>query len=152
MFFLDQLMKTKHLRVFQGTYLKYREQIIYLFFGGLTFFVNFFVFTVLDHLMIDKTLTANVIAWIAGVMFAFYTNRRWVFVNKEQKNLMYQFISFSAGRLFTLVLEEVVLFIGCDVLQLWTIGIKLMAQIVVIILNYVISKVIVFNNRKEIYK
>lgn len=152
MFFLDQLMKTKYLRVFQGTYLKYREQIIYLFFGGLTFFVNFFVFTVLDHLMIDKTLTANVIAWIAGVMFAFYTNRRWVFVNKNQKNVMYQFISFSAGRLFTLVLEEVVLFIGCDILQLWTIGIKLMAQIVVIMLNYVISKAIVFNNRKEIYK
>lgn len=144
MFLLDQLMQTKHLRVFQPIYSKFREQIMYLIFGGLTFFVNIAVFTIMDYLLLDKTLEANFIAWIVGVLFAFYTNRKWVFVIDNNKNVFSQFISFSAGRLFTLVLEEVVLFIGCDILQLWTLGIKLIAQFIVIILNYVISKMIVF--------
>lgn len=144
MFFLDQLMQTKHLRVFQPIYSKFREQIMYLIFGGLTFFVNIAVFTIMDYLLLDRTLEANFIAWIAGVLFAFYTNRKWVFTVNNNRNVLSQFFSFSAGRLFTLVLEEVVLFVGCDILQLWTLGIKLIAQIIVIILNYVISKIIVF--------
>ncbi len=137
----DKLMELPLLRIFRPIYQKYKEQLLYLFFGALTTFLNLFVFWVCVKYL--PPLWANVIAWIAGVVFAYVTNRIWVFASKSEK-LMKEFISFTLGRLATLGLEELILWVGIEVLSIKTMIVKIVAQILVIIGNYLVSKWFVF--------
>ena len=73
---LDRIMNLPVLRAVNPFYRKYKEQLLYLFFGALTTFLNLFVFWVTAKIL--PPLWANVIAWVAGVIFAYVTNRIWV--------------------------------------------------------------------------
>ena len=123
-----------------------KEIVLYLFFGGLTFLVSVFSFSLFHVQMNMNELVANVLSWILAVSFAFFTNRIWVFKapTNNVASFLKQMCSFFAGRIFTLVIEEVILYIFITRLAFHSLTVKVSAQIIVILLNYVISKMIVF--------
>ncbi len=142
--FFDSLFEFQALRFLKPIYQKYKEQILYLFFGGLAFLINLFTFWLAEKVI--PPLWANIIAWIAGVLFAFATNRVLVFksVVTGAGGIIKELFIFSAGRLITLGLEEVLLWVGIDLIGLGSIPVKIIAQIAVLIGNYIVSKWIVF--------
>lgn len=130
--------------------IRYREQILYLVFGFLAFLVSMGTFALADRVLMMPTLVANVFSWVITVAFAYLTNRTWVFESKATgfKPIIREILSFSAGRLLTLIIEELMLFVGVTLLAFDSILVKLVAQVVVIILNYVISKFVVFKKEE----
>ena len=142
----DKIMELPGLRIFQTFYKKYKEILLYLFFGALTMIVSIASYAICNLTFGINALVANIISWILAVMFAFYTNRIWVF--QAQTNLIRDFLkqmaSFCSGRIVTLIIEEVILFIFITCLHYNSMVIKVIAQVVVVILNYVISKLWVF--------
>ena len=127
---------------------KYREQILYLIFGFLTTVVNLASFWLLYSKAGVPALIANVIAWIIGVLFAYATNRKWVF-NSSNPSVLKEAVSFSIGRLATLGMEEAVLWIGIDLLGINTMAVKVFGMILVVIGNYCVSKWFVFREAAE---
>ena len=120
--------------------------IMYLIFGVLTTLLNFLVFTYCDLMLHIDVLIANIIAWIAGVIFAFITNKFFVFESKSTNFLLIlkESFSFVTSRLLTLGLEESIIYIFITLLSFNSTIIKLIAQILVIVFNYILSKVVVF--------
>ena len=132
---------------------KYREVLLYLIFGGLTTVVNYismWLFYELLGIRVLDALGANTLAWIVSVAFAYVTNKLFVFESRDlsQKTLLREIISFVAARLISLGAESAVIYIGVTVLggNLWII--KLLASVVVVILNYIFSKLIIFRKQK----
>lgn len=123
-----------------------QEVLLYLVFGGLTFLISVVTFSVLNVALGMNELTANILSWMIAVVFAFATNRAFVFTLSCEKNQNFwkQMVSFFEGRTVTLLVEEIILLIFVSVLQLPSIPIKVAAQVIVIVLNYIISKKIVF--------
>lgn len=144
--------------------LKYKELITYVFFGGLTTVVNLIVFKLSGMVLGDERyLISNTIAWIVAVIFAFITNKLWVFESKSlsAKVLLKEIPSFFAARVLSFVIEEIGLFIFIDLLgfskySLNIISIeisgemisKLILAVVVVIFNYFCSKLIIFKKKK----
>lgn len=133
-------------------YIQYKEIINYLFFGILTTIVNLSVkylllFTILNASNAFQLQSAIIISWIAGVIFAYITNRKFVFESKNY-NLLKEFIKFVTGRLLTLFLEMFVMWFFITLLKfnsnIQVIIFTIIAQILVIIGNYVFSKLFVF--------
>lgn len=140
---------------FRNFYSKYKEIINYMIFGTLTAIVNLVVkylllFTILDPSNGFQLQVAIVTSWIASVLFAYITNRKYVFVSKN-KNLLKEFISFVTGRLTTLLIEMFIMWFFVTYLKLnsdsQVIIFTLVAQVFVIIGNYIFSKLIVFKKR-----
>ncbi len=133
-------------------FVKYKEIITYIIFGGLTTVVSFCVFLVLEYAfeLGKTTLIANIIANIAGVLFAYFTNRKWVFESKAKgKEAMSEFTKFIGGRAFTVALDLAFVWLAVDILLgtawVW----KLVSNVVVIVLNYIISKLLVFVKKNK---
>ena len=93
-----------------------------------------------------NALVANIVDWIICVIFAYLTNRTWVFKSKahNSNDLVRECSSFMVGRLGTLVLGEAVLWLGIDMMHINSMVVKVVAQVLVIVGNYVISKFFVF--------
>ncbi len=125
---------------------KNREVLLYLFFGGLTTVISILVFYLLNVTFEINEHIANIVSWIAAVLFAFLTNRGIVFNAKTSTRLgfLYQMLKFYIGRIATLMIEEIIIFIFITEMGLYSLAVKLTAQIVVVILNYVISKCLIF--------
>lgn len=144
----DRIMSLPVLRIFEPFYRRYREQLLYLFFGGLAFLVNVGCYALAGLFM--HHLAANVIAWIAGVLFAYVTNRGIVFGStvNTRSGIAKELIAFSGGRLATLGLEELILWVGIDLLGGSNMVVKILAQVAVLIGNYALSKWFVFRKSK----
>lgn len=125
----DKLMHLPGFRIFEPFYQKHKEALIYIFFGGLTFFLNFFLFIAIDRFTTLDALINNIICWVVCVIFQFFTNRIWVFDAKTStfSGFFKQLCSFFGGRLFTLIVEEVILAIFITALHWNTTGVKLFA-------------------------
>jgi len=135
------------------------ETISYLFFGVLTTVVNYIVFWLALRLMGENNaLWANVIAFVAAVIFAYVTNKLFVFDSKSWAwaVLRREFPSFVGGRLFSFGLEELGLWLCVDVLavgQYTLLGIdgvmiaKAVLNVVVIVVNYILSKFLIFRKK-----
>lgn len=142
----DKIFELSILSRFALVYKKNKEVLLYLFFGGLTFIVSIGTYAVFNVFLGINELIANVMSWIFAVLFAFLTNRIWVFqapTNTIQE-FVKQMVSFFGGRLITLAVEEVILLVFITILGFGSMLIKVVAQIVVIVLNYIISKFYVF--------
>lgn len=131
-------------------YLKYKEIINYLIFGVLTTVVSFVVYFIFAKVFKIDEVISNVISWFFSVLFAFITNKLYVFESKEtgKKTLLKEIISFYLARLFTGVVCD----LGVFALMVKTFKIndvlsKLVTQVIVIVLNYVLSKLIVFRKK-----
>ena len=147
----DRLMALPGLRLTQPFYRKHKEVLLYLFFGGLTTLVSIAVFALCYNALGINELISNVISWVLAVLFAFFTNRVWVFSARTEGRLDFlrQMASFFGGRLATLGVEELILLIFVTWLRLPALPVKIAAQVVVIVLNYIISKCFVFRKKKE---
>lgn len=128
---------------------KYREQLLYLVCGGMAMVVSVVSFAVAERLAGLPTLAANVVSWVLSVAFAYGTNRSWVFASKARGTaaIAKEAASFVAGRLLTLAVEELMLLVGVSLLSLDSMAVKLAAQVVVVVLNYLISKFVVFRKK-----
>ena len=146
----DKIMALPILRILNSFYKKNKELLLYLFFGGLTFLVSISSYAVFNIRIGWNALTANIASWMLAVVFAYVTNRTWVFESSTDRgsNLIKEITSFVGGRIATLVFEELILFIFITELEMNSILIKIVAQVVVIALNYVISK-FVFRPQKS---
>ncbi len=147
----DRLMALPGLRVFGPFYRKHKEVLLYLFFGGLTTLVSILVFALFYNALGINELVSNVISWVLAVLFAFFTNRVWVFAapTEGRADFLRQMASFFGGRLATLGVEELILLVFVTWLKLPALPVKIAGQVVVIVLNYIISKCFVFRKKKE---
>lgn len=129
---------------------KYREYVLYLVFGGVTTVVNYGVFALCGHVFGLGVVPSNIIAWILAVIVAFITNKLWVFESRswEPKLAGREFGEFVLGRLATLVIETGILWIFVDLLHVNDLIMKIITNIIVVILNYIFSKFIIFKKRK----
>lgn len=133
-------------------YKKHEEVINYLIMGFLATAVSLgtkyvLLFTILDAEDAIELQIAVIISWIVACLFAYFTNRTFVFKSKSEKRII-EFISFVTARLITLGMEMLIMFIFVTLLKLnsdlWVIIWTLVAQVVVIVANYVFSKLFVF--------
>ena len=125
---------------------KHKEVISYLFFGGCTTVVSIAVFYVCNKMLGLNEHVANIISWILAVTFAFVTNKLFVFESKvsDSKGLIKEILSFFSARLLTLGVEEVIIFVGCSLLHIDAMIVKVIGQVIVIVSNYFLSKLFVF--------
>lgn len=132
-------------------YKKYKEAIDYLFWGGVTFVLSLVLFYLFANVMDIYEQIANILSWIVCVLFAYFTNRTFVFQSKVKgiKNIFNEFKDFVTARLLTLVLENAILFVMIDLLSLNNMVSKLVGQFVVIVSNYFLSKLWIFKNKKK---
>ena len=128
---------------------KNSELILYLIFGALTTAVSILSFWLFIKVNINE-LIANVLSWILAVTFAFFTNKKWVFKNKTNSPLSFwkQFSLFYLSRVLTFVVEELIILVFVTILNLNSLAVKITAQILIIVLNYLISKIIIFKKEK----
>ena len=138
-------------------YKKYEEIINYIIVGGLTTLVSLaskwiLLFTVLDAASALELQIAVIISWICAVSFAYITNRIFVFKSKSKK-ILKEIISFFGARLLTLGLEMVIMWFFVTLLKLdsdtWVLIWTIVAQVLVIIFNYILSKLFVFKREKS---
>lgn len=130
---------------------KTKEILLYLIFGGLTTVISISVFYLLNVTLGANEHFANIVSWLAAVLFAFLTNRGIVFNSKTHTALGFlrQMFKFYMGRVTTLLVEEAVIFLFITKMGLNSLAVKLSAQIIVVILNYIISKFLIFKEGKK---
>ncbi len=127
---------------------KNKELISYLFFGAITTAVSIASFAFFEYLRLD-VLVANILSWILSVFVAFVTNTLWVFGSDLKQNVISKTFKFYTARIFTLIVEEALLYVFIKKLGFDSLVIKCIAQILVIILNYIISKLLIFGNKGQ---
>lgn len=130
-------------------YKKYKEIINYLIVGGLTTLISLIsyyicVYTFLDPNKSIQLQIANIVSWIACVTFAYFTNRKYVFESKNPKK-MQEATKFVSSRITTLLLDMFIMWLGVTVIGFNDKIIKIISQILIIIGNYILSKLFVFN-------
>ncbi len=127
-----------------------KEVINYLIFGGLTTLINLICFKLIEWFFGSEVyLINNVICWVVAVSFAFVTNKLWVFDSKswDKKILVPQLVSFVSARVFSLLMEEVGLFVLIDIMLINNFVAKIIMQVVVVVSNYIFSKFIIFKKK-----
>ena len=128
-------------------YQKYREVINYLIVGFFTTIVSLIIYyalvlTILNPSVASELQVANILSWCGGVIFAYFTNKKYVFVSNNSSKL--EAMKFFLSRLGTLFMDMFLMYIMVSCLGFNDKIIKIIVQIVVIILNYILSKFIVF--------
>lgn len=125
-----------------------REIIAYLIIGILTTLVSLISYYILTLTILSpnnplELTIANIISWILSVIFAYITNRKYVFQSKDN-NIIKEASKFTLSRVTTLVIDILLMFIFVSICKFNDKIIKLLVQIIIIILNYVFSKLLVF--------
>lgn len=138
---------------FYEIYKEHKEGINYLIFGGLTTVLSLAVYYILTFTILNpknaiELQIANVISWIVGFLFAYFTNRKYVFESKTN-NVKGEFFKFFLSRIFTLILDMVIMFLFVTLLHFNNKIMKIVSQIIVIVGNYILSKFIVFNKANK---
>ena len=129
-------------------YIKNKEVINYLIFGVLTTVVSLLVYYLLTFTILDankpvELQIANILSWIAGVAFAYITNRKYVF-ESQNNNIKKEVSSFVGARIITLIMDMLIMYIGVTIFKGNDKVIKIISQIIVIVSNYLFSKIFVF--------
>lgn len=130
-------------------FLKYKSVISYLFFGICTTIVNVAFYNLCYYLLKIPNVPSTIIAWFLAVIFAFITNKLWVFDSKSFNLviLRHEIITFFGARILTGLLDIAIMFIAVDILLLNPMIWKIISNILVIILNYIASKLIIFKKK-----
>lgn len=140
---------------------KYYEGLAYLFFGGVATLLNLVVFAVFQAAFGTDFATGlgNVLDNILCILFAYWTNRTFVFKSTNKgKAALAEFGQFVSCRIATMVMDQLIIWLGVSVLgpavrfaaadpKLCAMGVKLFSQVVVILSNYVFSKLFIFKKK-----
>ena len=130
-------------------FLRYYDLIMYLIFGVMTTAVNYLVYLPCYNLFGLSASVSNMISWVVSVAFAFLTNKPFVFRSHDwsAKVVWPELVKFVGCRVGSGVMETVILFVTVDTLQ-WNGNIwKLVTSVLVVVVNYVGSKLLVFRNK-----
>ena len=136
----------------KALYKKYEEIVNYIIVGVMTTLVSWIVYFASVYTFLDadnpvQLQIANILSWIAGVAFAYVTNRKFVFKSKE-KNIIKEAAQFSTARLSTLFLDMAVMFIMVTLMGINDGISKIVSAVLVTITNYLISKLFVFHKKE----
>ena len=134
-------------------FIKYEEIIRYLIIGGLTTLISLVSYFLVTTLFLDpekelELQIANIISWIISVTFAYFTNHFFVFKKKENVSFK-EALKFYSSRISTLLIEMLLMYLLVSVCEFNDRIIKIIVQIIIIVLNYVFSKIFVFKNKNE---
>lgn len=142
----DYIEDTNHI----SWYNKFKEGLLYLFFGGCTTLVNIFSFFVLRKLNISIYIS-NIIAWLMAVVFAFVTNKLFVFESrgKSFKETFKEWLSFFTFRIISLFFDMGIMYVLIDLIDSNEMFAKVVSNIFVIVINYVFSKLFIFRGDKD---
>lgn len=126
-------------------YNKYKEILWYLFFGGLTTLINILCFYLLRVFKIEMYVS-NVIAWVVAVLFAFITNKLFVFNSKGKSKgeNVRELVSFFGFRVLSLGIDMGAMYLLIDILSSGELFAKVISNVIVIVVNYIFSKVFIF--------
>ncbi len=125
---------------------KYKNLILYAFFGVCTTAVNVVTYNIIYNRLQISNVISTIIAWVVAVIFAFITNKLFVFDSKSfvWSKLRYELVTFLTCRILTGVLDVGIMFVAVDFMNwngtVW----KIISNVLVIILNYVASKLVIF--------
>ena len=130
---------------------KYKSVSAYLFFGGLTTLINLLVYAFFTHQVPIYYQWANFWAWFLSVLFAFFTNKVWVFGSHYStvKNFVVELVSFFFYRALSYVIDAGIMYVGVSLLQANGMLTKLVDQVIIVILNYVFSKYLIFVHKHK---
>lgn len=128
-----------------------REGLSYLIFGVLTTVIDYVISNALFYAGHMGSVPSQTIGWIAAVLFAFVTNKWWVFGSHTliPAEVWREFVSFVLCRVATFLFNLAAIFVMVDLFKLEFFICKLLISVVVVILNYVFSKILIFAHKKE---
>ena len=135
----------------KALYEKYKDLIPYVIFGVLTTLVNYVSYWLFAHVLGGGTVFSTAAAWILSVLFAYFTNRRWVFHSTARgaKEIGREFAAFLAARVGTGLLDMLVMYVCVDRLGWNDMIMKLASNVIVVVLNYIFSKFLIFRKKGE---
>ena len=125
---------------------KYYDILVYLVFGVLTTVVNYIIYLPCYNLLGFSASVSNMVAWVVAVAFAYLTNKPFVFRSHDwsAKTVVPELTKFVGSRIASGALETLIIFVTVDCL-LWNGNVmKLVTSVLVVIMNYVASKLLVF--------
>lgn len=137
----------------KALYLKYEEIVNYLFVGVANTIVSWgawfaCAYTILDAQVVWQNTVLSIISWVVGVVFGYFMNRIFVFKSKEP-NMLKEFLQFSGGRVSTWVLDAVMMILMVNIMHLNEAFSKIFVSVLVMIGNYIISKLFVFKKKPD---
>lgn len=136
----------------KSVFVKYKEMILYVFFGGLTTLVNWLLYWLLADFLHMPYLWATAVSQLAAILFAYITNRIWVFESKVSgfRGVALEMAKFFGCRGASFFLDLGCMYVGVDLLCWNDKLMKLLSNIIVILVNYVLSKIFVFRDSARI--
>ena len=137
-----------------------KETFLYLIFGSVATVLNIVLFYLFINIWKMSTGLGNILDTIICILFQYFTNRIWVFESKNNgKEAIKEFIQFILARSLTAIIDQIFVVVGVDFFVakyvsysqqgIFSVGIKILSNIIVIVLNYIFSKLFVFNNTKK---
>lgn len=125
---------------------KYKDVFFYLVFGVLTTVVNIAVYWISVHILGTSVMVGTILAWALAVFFAYITNRTMVFHSSATgaDEILKEIVSFFACRIGTGVVDWAIMLIFVTILHFNDMIVKILANIIVIVLNYILSKFVIF--------
>jgi len=125
---------------------RHKDVLTYIFFGALTTLVNFLVYAPMHYWMQLPATISNCVAWVVAVVFAYLTNKPFVFHSNDwsAKTVLPEFGKFVSCRVGSGVIETLILALTVDILGWDGLIMKVVTSVVVVILNYIASKFLVF--------
>lgn len=130
-------------------YKKYKSVILYVFFGGCTTLINIVTYWLCYNKLGIKNVPSTIIAWVAAVLFAFVTNKLFVFESRgrSKSRTLYELVSFFGCRMLTGALDVGIMAFAVDYMHwnglLW----KILSNVLVLVSNYFASKFIIFKKK-----
>lgn len=147
--FCLKILEKIHLKKLADWYRKHQEGMRYLIFGALSTLVNILAYSLLYYSFHISNAISNVLAWIIAATFAYITNKLYVFGSKvdNKKELLKEIVYFYGCRLLTLAIDEGIMVVAVDKLGWNALLMKIIANIIVIILNFIFSKILIFKKK-----
>lgn len=129
--------------------LKYKKQILYLVFGGLTTLVNTVSYYLFFNVIHINNAPSTALAWLISVVFAYITNRVWVFESKTsaKKDVLFELTAFFACRIVTGMADIAIMVLAVDILHRNSLLWKVISNVLIVIANYMASKLVIFNKK-----
>ena len=141
---IKKITNLKLVKFFLNIYKKYEEIINYLFIGGCTTIVSIITYAIFSNLLHIHYQISNVLSWIFAVSFAFVTNKLFVFKIKSKDNLFKEIYQFVKFRILSLLIDMATMYLLVDIFKINDLISKIIVQFIVVILNYIFSKLFIF--------
>lgn len=125
---------------------RYEEVILYLIVGGLTTLVSILIYALFTKLFNVNYMISNVISWIVSVSFAYIANKKVVFKSdcNDKVDLLKEIYQFFKYRVFSFIIDVLLMYFFVEIINIDDMKAKVIVQVIVVILNYVFSKLFVF--------